>query len=210
MFEDREEAGYVLSQKLAHFKKKKYVIVLGIPRGGVVVAKVIAENLQLTLDIVVTKKIGAPNQEELAIGAVGPEGVIVLDSKLINDLQVDNEYIEVKAREKSDEIVERLIKFRGTKDLDLKNKTAILVDDGIATGATVEAAVNYLRKKEVGNIVLAVPVAPKSTIAKFEKLVDKLIVLNSPVAFNSVGQYYRNFPQVTDEEVLRFLRKGKP
>lgn len=207
MFEDRVQAGLLLAAKLLLFKSKKNTIVLGIPRGGVVTAKIISQKLHLPLDIIVVRKIGAPFQEELAIGAVGPEGVLVLDSKLISELRVEKDYIDAKTKEKSDEVVERLVKFRGEKkSLNLKNKEVILVDDGIATGATIEAAVKYLRKKSVRKIILAVPVAPKDTLRKFRRLVEKIVVLKIPTYFRAVGEFYRLFPQVTDEEVIQLLR----
>ncbi|OGM22234.1 hypothetical protein A2865_01555 [Candidatus Woesebacteria bacterium RIFCSPHIGHO2_01_FULL_39_17] len=207
MFQDRVGAGVLLAEELSKYEGKKNVVVLGIPRGGVFVAKVVSDKLKVPLDVVVTKKIGAPYQEELAIGAVGPEGSLVLDSKLINDLGVDEEYIENKAKEKSDEIVERLIKFRKAEKIKLYDKTIILVDDGIATGATVEVAIKYLRKKKVGKIVLAVPVAPKESLVRFRKVVDEMLVLQTPFSFRAVGQFYRDFPQITDKEVIELLKK---
>ena len=207
-FKDRTEAGFLLSQKLAKYKSKKNAIVLGIPRGGVVVAKAVSENLKLPLDIVVTKKIGAPNQEELAIGAVGPEGTIILDNKLIDTLGVKREYIEKMASQKSDEIVERLIKFGKTKDSKFKNKTIILIDDGIATGATVEVAVKYLKYKKANKIIIAVPIIPKSTVPKFKNMVDELIALKIPFVFDSVGRFYKDFSQVTDNEVSKIIKRN--
>jgi len=207
IFQDRVGAGVLLAEELSKYEGKKNVVVLGIPRGGVFVAKVVSDKLKVPLDVVVTKKIGAPYQEELAIGAVGPEGSLVLDSKLINDLGVDEEYIENKAKEKSDEIVERLIKFRKAEKIKLYDKTIILVDDGIATGATVEVAIKYLRKKKVGKIVLAVPVAPKESLVRFRKVVDEMLVLQTPFSFRAVGQFYRDFPQITDKEVIELLKK---
>ena len=127
IFQDRVGAGVLLAEELSKYEGKKNVVVLGIPRGGVFVAKVVSDKLKVPLDVVVTKKIGAPYQEELAIGAVGPEGSLVLDSKLINDLGVDEEYIENKAKEKSDEIVERLIKFRKAEKIKLYDKTIIFL-----------------------------------------------------------------------------------
>jgi len=207
IFKDRKEAGQLLSKKLSKYKKKRNVIVLGIPRGGVVVAREISDKLKIPLDVVVTKKIGAPHQEELAIGAVGPEGALILDTKLINELGVSKDYIKYKAREKTDEVVERLLKFRKNESLRLVGKTVVLVDDGIATGASVEVAIKFLKTKNVKKIVLSVPVAPKEAVSKFKKIVDELVVLESPLLFQAVGQFYINFPQITDEEVIEMLNK---
>ncbi len=205
MFEDRIEGGHLLAQKLLAYKKRKGVIVCGIPRGGVVTAKVLSDELHLPLDIVVTRKIGAPNQEELAIGAIAPEGSLILDSQLIGEIGIEESYIKKKTEEKSQEVADRLIKFRGKKAFKVKGKEVLLVDDGIATGATIEAAIKYLRSKNVKKIILASPVAPKDSIFKLRKLVDKLVVLKTPFDFHAVGQFYRYFPQVSDEEVIQLL-----
>lgn len=205
MFEDRSQGGYFLAQKLLPYKNKRNVLVLGIPRGGVVTAKIIATKLHLPLDITVTRKIPAPHQEELAIGAVGPNGVLVLDPQLIKELGIEKSYIEAATAQKSQEVVERLVKFRGGKPQRLIGKTIILADDGIATGATIEAAIKYLKKKKVKKIILAAPVAPKDSLLKLRKMVDKLVVLKAPFDFHAVGQFYRNFPQISDEEVIQLL-----
>jgi len=207
VFKDRKEAGFLLARKLTRYKKKKDVIVLGIPRGGVVVAKIISIKLRVPFNIIVTKKIGAPYQEELAIGAVSEGGEYILDQELIDRLNVVKDYIEKVVKDKEREVKERVNKFRlGNLKLRLKSTTIILVDDGIATGATTQAAIKYLRKKKVKKIILAVPVAPKDSILKFRKLTDELIVLETPYDFRAVGQFYRNFPQVSDEEVVELLK----
>jgi predicted phosphoribosyltransferase len=206
VFTDRYQAGKLLARKL-HFLKGKDAILLAIPRGGVVVGKAMAKKLDLPLDIVVTRKLGAPHQPELAIGAVGPDHTIVLNRELINELGVDSEYLEDEIRRQERVLQERITKYRGDRsEPDLAGKAVILVDDGIATGATVEAAIKYLRTKEPKEIILAVPVAPKSTIEEFEKLVDKMVVLLAPEDFRAVGDYYESFPQVTDEEVINRVR----
>ena len=207
MFEDRFDAGLSLSGKLLSLKGRKGFLVLAIPRGGVVVGKVIADKLKIPSDVIIVRKIGAPNQSELAIGAVGPGGIIVRDEGLISKLGVKEEYLEKAIGEKRKEITDRLKKYRqGKSPLNLEDKTVILVDDGIATGATIEAAILYLRKKRTKKIILAVPVAPKDTAEKFKRLVDKLIILETPIYFGAVGEFYRNFPQVTDGEVIELLK----
>ena len=170
MFENRQEAGEALSQKLLKFKGIKDAVVLAIPRGGVVIGKIIADTLGMPLGMVYAKKIPTPGQPELAAGAY----------------------------------IDRSKKFGKTPDV--KDKTVILTDDGIATGATIETAIKYLKKKRVGKITLAVPVAPRDTVKKLKHLVDKLIILETPAHFGAVGEFYRDFPQVTDEEVEQLVR----
>ena len=189
--------------KLSSCKESGYLLV-AIPRGGVLVGKAISDMLGIPLSFVLTRKIGAPGQSELAIGAVASGGIIVRDEKLISDLSVSEKYINKEIKKEKKVIAERLKKY-GKSTVSLRGKRAILVDDGIATGATVKAAIGYLREQGAGKVVLAVPVAPKDTIAELKPLVDKVIVLDTPDDFSSVGQFYRYFPQVTDEEVINLL-----
>lgn len=206
MFKNREEAGFRLAQKLSSFNKKDGVLVLGIPRGGVVIAKIVAEELKLPLDVLVTRKIGAPNQLELAIGAVGPGETVVLDKDLINKLRVDENWLKEEIEKKKREVGGRIKKFGQGKKYGFKNKTIILTDDGVATGATVEAAIKYLRKVGIKKIILTVPVAPKDTLRHLSKLVEETLVLETPEFFEAVGQFYQDFPQVTDKEVIQLLQ----
>lgn len=208
MFEDRLEAGILLGQKLRKFKKKSGVLILGIPRGGVITAMSVAKELDLPLDVVIARKVGAPAQQELAIGAVSEGESFILDNELIKRLGVEKNYIEKAISNKKNEIRKRVKKFRGSKNLNLRLKTVILVDDGIATGATIAAAVKFLRNAKVKKIILGVPVAPRETIDQLSKLVDEAIVLSTPSDFRAVGQFYRNFPQVTDEEVMELIGQG--
>lgn len=204
MFDDREQAGRLLAEKMLRYKRDGFGLVFGIPRGGVPVAKVISEKLDLPMDVLISRKIGAPNQKELAIGAVGPAGVKVLDNELIEKLNVSDEYLSSELKIKKEEIKDRQKKF-GSRNLNVKGKNIILVDDGIATGATVEVAIKFLRKLSVKKIILAVPVAPHEAKKKLKKLVDELIILKTPTFFHAVGQFYRNFPQVSNEEVKEIL-----
>lgn len=204
---NREEAGLRLAQKLSAYIGRDDVLVLGIPRGGVVTAKAVSEKLNVPLSVLVTRKIGAPNQPELAIGAVGPEGSLVLDDKLIRELGVEKEYLDREIRAQSLEVSRRMKKFRvGKHPLILNLKTVVLVDDGIATGATTEAAIRYLKTEKVKKLILAVPVASADSILKLKKLVDKVVVLETPADFYAVGQFYQNFPQVIDAEVIQLLQ----
>lgn len=191
--------------KLSSCKESGYLLV-AIPRGGVVVGKAISDMLGIPLSFVLTRKIGAPGQSELAIGAVASGGIIVRDEKLISDLSVSEKYINKEIKKEKKVIAERLKKY-GKSTVSLRGKRAILVDDGIATGATVKAAIGYLREQGAGKVILAVPVAPKDTIMELKPLVDKIVVLNTPDDFSSVGQFYRYFPQVTDEEVVELLSR---
>mgnify|MGYP001066236906 CR=1 FL=1 len=207
MFENREEAGKLLAEKLVVYKDEGDVVVAGIPRGGVPVAAEIAKTLDLPLDVVVTRKIGAPGQEELAIGAIGPEGVSVFDEDLISRLGVSEDYKEQVVEDETEEMNERIRKFRGSKKpQNFKGKTVIIVDDGVATGSTVEASIKYLKMKGASKTILAVPVAPLESVEELEALVDKFIAIATPDEFYAVGQFYKDFPQTEDEEVIRLLQ----
>lgn len=205
MFENRGQAGEALAKKLQAFKGKK-ALVLVIPRGGVVVGAAVAKALKAPLNALITRKIGAPGNPELAIGAVGPDKVRVINWELVSQLQVDNDYLSAATEKKTEEIRERQEKY-GQKGLEVSGKTVILVDDGIATGATTEAAILWLKARKAGKIILAVPVAPPEVTKKFKILVDKLVVLETPAFFGAVGQFYKDFPQVTDSEVIELLKK---
>lgn len=205
MFESRQQAGKLLTKKLSDYKGQKKVIVLGIPRGGVVVAKEVAQALHLFLDVIVIRKIGAPQNPELAIGAVGPSKTVYWDKELIERLGVTKgERLKLR-RDKLREQKEKEKKFRGKKKLNLKGKTVILVDDGIATGATVLCAAMVLRKKGAKEKILTVPVIAKDTLASVIESFEDIVVLMLPKEFYAVGQFYEEFPQVSDEEVVSLL-----
>jgi len=203
VFEDRINAGELLGLRLSSCRGSGFLLV-AIPRGGVVVGKAISDMLKIPLTFVLTRKIGAPGQSELAIGAVTSGGIVVRDEKLISDLSVSEKYINKEIKKEEKVIAGRLKKY-GKNQVSLKGKQTILVDDGIATGATVKAAIGYLRKQGVNKVILAVPVAPKDAIEELKPLVDKIIVLDTPDDFSSVGQFYRYFPQITDKEVIELL-----
>lgn len=206
MFQNREEAGKLLTRKLENYKRKD-VMVLGIPRGGVVVGKVIAQKLNVPLDIIVVKKIGAPSNPELAIGAVGPGNVVYWDKDLIGRLGISKvESSKLKAQSLKERKEKEKV-LRGEKEpLDTRGKTMILVDDGVATGATVLAAQKALQKMGAGTVILAVPVISKETFDDIKRYFDKVIALSVEEEFYAVGQFYREFPQVTDNEVIKILR----
>src|SRR3990167_3906290 len=222
MFKDRRQAGKLLAKKLKKFnpdligvknhlpagRKEKDVVVIGITRGGVVVAREISSFLKLPLDIIVIKKIGAPQNPELAIGAIGPNGVVFWDEGLIRRLNIDEEY---KNRSKEIKNFERgeLEKFlRGDKkSLNVKNKKIILVDDGVATGATVLCAVKFFRKEKSKEVVLAVPVIAKDTLLSIKKYFDAVIALQIEGELYAIGQFYKEFPQVDNKEVMDLINE---
>ncbi len=204
----------LLSRKLQNYAKHQNAIVVSIPRGGVVVGETIAEALNLPLDIIVVKKLGVPGNPELAIGAVAPGGIKFIDFDLALRSGVEQEYLDREIKDKSEKIRERIkkLKIRNPKSEIRNKKIIILVDDGIATGATTLAAIKYIKesqkskvKSQKYKIILAVPVIAKATYDKLKFEVDKIIALEIPDAFSAVGQFYREFPQVSDEEVIKLL-----
>jgi len=207
-FRDRKDAALQLVQKLTWLKDKD-LLVLAIPRGGVVVGDVIAKSLDAKLDIIVPRKLGAPSNPELAIGAVMHDGSSYLNDYVVKMLNVDQEYIRSEIKEQVREIERRLELFRGSKKYDLADKTIVLVDDGIATGATTMVAVTWVKKQKPKMVVLATPVAPGEVAKTLEPVVDKLIVLMMPLEFGAVGEFYEDFSQVGDEDVVEILRKHK-
>lgn len=200
IFKDRISAGKILAERL---KDTTADLVLGIPRGGVVVAAEIAKKLKLPLDIIATRKIGAPGQTELALGAVDTDGEVVLDESLIHQFQISNFKYQIEKEWK--ELKRREDLYRtGKKLLEIRRKTIILVDDGIATGATTLAAIKYL-KRHGAKVILAVPVASKEAVDKIIRELGEVLVLETPENFAAVGQFYQNFLPVSDEEVIQLL-----
>ena len=212
-FQNREQAGEKLAVELQDYRAKKDLVVLAIPRGGVVVGKKIAQTLQCPLDVIVTKKIGAPGNPELAIGAVGsapPAGEQVepvINEELAAKMGTDEKYLKSQISKLKIETKRREKEFRGDKPpLNLKDKAVIITDDGVATGATMMAAIELVRQQGPKKIIVAAPVIAKDTLKKIEKLADEVIYLEAPSLFFAVGQFYRNFEQVSDEEVVKLLR----
>jgi predicted phosphoribosyltransferase len=190
-------------------KSDNEIIIMAIPRGGVVIGDIIASSLGAELDIVVSRKIGAPHNPELAIGAVMHDGSFFPNEHVIRTLNVKQEYINEQIFVQEKEIQRRLVRFRGSRQYVLMNKIVILVDDGIATGATMIAAIRWLGGQQPKTLMVAVPVAPKDTFdrLKEEQKVDQVIVLFLPVAFSAVGEFYKDFSQVSDEEVIEIMRR---
>jgi putative phosphoribosyl transferase len=204
IFADRREAGERLAAALAHLRDED-VVVLGIPRGGVEVAAVVARALEAPLDVVIPRKVGAPGNPELGLGAVA-EDVEVLDQHLIRVLNVGEEYLRREVAAQREEITRRSSAYRsGRPAVDLAGKVAVVVDDGVATGGTAAAALRWARAKGAKRVVLAVPVAPAEAIRRLEPEVDEIVVLATPEPFYAVGQWYRSFPQISDERVIELL-----
>lgn len=205
MFTDREEAGKRLAEKLVACRGKQ-AIVVGLARGGVVVAREVAAALSLPVDVLVVKKISSPEDTELALGALAPDGISVIDWKLAHRLGTDEVYLNARIAALSDQIRQKILLYRRRKPLVVNGKDVILVDDGAATGATMEAAIKWAKNKQAKRIITALPVAPKDTVFKIQPEVDELVILDIPSDFTSVGQFYQTFPQVEDAEVVQLLR----
>ena len=204
LFSDRRDAGVRLAEALEPFRGRE-VVVLGIPRGGVEVAAVAADALSAPLDVVIPRKLGAPGNPELGLGAVA-EGVEVLDERLIRLLGVDPGYLRSEIASQQEEIARRSAAYRqGREPFPVAGKTAVVIDDGIATGGTAAAAVRWARAKGAKDVVLAVPVSPPDAADRLRSEADEVIVLATPEPFYAVGQWYMTFPQVSDEEVVALL-----
>lgn len=211
-FKNRTDAGRQLAQALKPYAQED-CLVLGLPRGGVPVAFEVARALQKPMDVMVVRKVGAPGYEELAVGAVGPENVLILNRGLIGSLGLSEELLEGRISREIAELRRRLRHFRGDRPFpDLKGRTVILVDDGLATGATARAAVHASRRLGAGRIVLAVPVGAESTVSHLKQEVDDLVCLETPAEFEAVSLWYQEFPQTTDTQVIDLLERawGRP
>lgn len=208
-FADRRTAGRELAAALEHLRGED-LVVLGLPRGGVPVAYEVATALQAPLDVVVVRKLGLPGQPELAMGAVGEGGVVVLNEQILELGRVGPQELEpVRAREAA-EVQQRARRFRGSSGREpLTGRTAVLVDDGIATGATARAACVVVRAQGAARLVVAVPVAPPSAVEQMRAVADEVVCLRSPERFGAVGVFYRDFGQTTDEEVCRLLEDAR-
>lgn len=207
MFANRVEAGKRLSEALEHLSGED-VVVLGVPRGGVEVAAEVAAQHGWPLDIVIPKKVGAPFNPELGLGAIAP-GVRVLDDRMLETLGVSEQYLEDEIRKQEEEIRRRTEAYhRGRQATELAGKTAVVVDDGIATGGTAVAAVRWAKEQRTKRVALAVPVAPREAVAKLSKEADEVVCLTTPEPFFAVGQWYGDFPQIKDEQVIELLDRA--
>ncbi len=204
-FNDRKDAGKQLATKLSEYAKKD-VVLLALPRGGVPVAFEIAKALHLPLDVFLVRKLGIPRHEETAMGAIAMGDVVFIDQDLVNKVGISQRVIEQVIIKEKKELERRNVMYRsGKPPLDVKNKTVILVDDGLATGSTMHAAVAALKEQNAGQIIVTVPVSSNSAYEELLQEADKIICLAIPEDFYAVGQWYDHFPQTSDQEVLDLL-----
>jgi len=212
IFLNRTEAGKKLATRLTAYANRPDVIVLGLPRGGVPVAFEVAQALHAPLDIFLSRKLGVPMQEELAFGALASGGVRVLDQDIVSEVGISKTEIEEVTERAKKELERRERVYRaGRPPLKVEEQTVILVDDGIATGSSIRAGVSALKQMKPARIVIAVPVAPVSTCNRLRAEVDELVCLHTPEVFFAIGQFYEDFSQLTDEEVIELLRRsGQP
>ena len=208
MFKDRHDAGKQLIPPLQKYQNDPNAIVLGLPRGGVVVAYEVAKGLHLPLDITCPRKIGAPFNPELAIGAITETGEGIFDDYLIFRLQVPEKYIQ-ETVEKEKKVAQQRSKLyrKNRPKIPLENKTVIIVDDGLATGSTMRAAIKSVSSEGTEKIVVAVPVSPPHTLEMIQNEADEVICLDTPPHFAAVGQFYENFTQTEDQDVIDFLNR---
>ncbi|SRR5579875_1964315 len=209
LFRDRREAGRVLAEKLASYANRSDVLVLALPRGGVPVAYEVAQALHVPLDVFLVRKLGLPGQEELAMGAIASGGTRVLNEEVVSKLNVPQEVIDTVAVEEQHELRRRERDYRDDRPFpNVHSRTILLVDDGLATGSTMRAAVAALRQQGPARIVVAVPVGAPETCAELQHEADEAVCAQTPQPFYAVGAWYDNFSQTTDEEVRELLARA--
>lgn len=209
-FEDRNDAGRRLVAMLGEYKGDKDALVLGLPRGGVVVGMEVALALEISLDVWVTRKIGAPFNPELAIGSVDSDGELLLDENAAKLYEISERYIREELTNQQEEIKRRYQAYRGSEESpDVKDKTVLVVDDGVATGYTMMAALQSVRRNGAGKIVCAIPVASPRIITTLNELSDEVECISSPSYFGAVGEFYRNFEQVSDDQVRECMERAR-
>jgi len=206
-FQDRKDAGTKLHKLLIDFKNKD-INIIGIPRGGIIIADIVSQLLHTEMDIIFTKKLPAPQNKEFAIGAVAQDKTLFLDNQIINELSINKEYISTIIEKTYAGINEKIQKYNYCFDLSrIKNKTVVIIDDGIATGATVRVIILSLKKYKPKEIFLATPVCSQQTFNSLKNMVHKIFSIITPVEMNSVGEYYKKFDQVNDDEIIELLKK---
>jgi putative phosphoribosyl transferase len=207
-FQDRAQAGRLLAEKLASFSYRPEVVVLGLPRGGVPVAFEVARRLQAALDVFLVRKLGVPGHEELAMGAIATGDICFLNDNVIRSLGIAPEIVDrVIARERH-ELEERERALRTGRPVELRNRVVVLVDDGLATGASMRAAVMAVRERHPARVIAAAPVAACEAYNDFTQLADEMVCVQTPANFEGVGQWYEDFTQTSDEEVRLLLEQG--
>jgi putative phosphoribosyl transferase len=210
IFRDRTDAGKYLAPNLLSYKDRPDVLVLALPRGGVPVAFEVAQALRVPLDIFLVRKLGVPGHEELAMGAISTGGVRVLNEDTVDYLRIPEHIIDAVAAEELKELKRRELAYRGNRpEPDIKGKTVILIDDGLATGSTIRAAAQALRKQQPARIIVAVPVSAPQTCDEYRMGVDEIICAVTPEPFLGVGMWYLDFSQTTDEEVRDLLERAR-
>ena len=208
-FRNRVEAGQQLAQRLTKYANRSNVLVLALPRGGVPVGYEVAQALKAPLDVFVVRKLGVPGHEELAMGAIASGGVRVLNGDVVEGLQIPNDVIDAVAERELRELERRERAYRDDRPApEVQGRTVILVDDGIATGSTMKAAIEALRQLEASRIVVATPTAASSTVREMRRDVDEMVAVMTPADFSGVGQWYEDFSQTTDEEVRDLLESA--
>ena len=208
-FKDRADAGRVLAQHLTEYVNRNDVVILALPRGGVPVGYAVARALQAPMDIYLVRKLGAPGQEELAMGAIASGGVMVLNQQVVRTLNIPDRVIEQVAHKEREELMRREEMYRDDHPrLDVTGRVAILVDDGLATGASMQAAAASLKARRPRKIVVAVPVGAPDTCQRIEQQVDEVVCAVTPQPFYGVGQWYDHFDQMTDDEVREILSEA--
>lgn len=212
-FLNRVHAGSLLAERLSaspslNSRDRSQAIVLGIPRGGVIIANIVARKLSTDFDIVIGRKLGAPENSELAIGAIMEDGTTYMNEYLIKALKLSEDYLEREKAKQIAEIKHRRALYPTNREYTLRNRIVILTDDGIATGATIIAAARWIRKHSPNYLIIAVPVAPPQTVEILKQEADAVDVILSPEALNSVGQFYENFDPITDDQVREILMAG--
>jgi putative phosphoribosyl transferase len=209
MFRDRKDAGIKLASRLLKYKAAGNALVLALPRGGVVTGYEAARALGIPLDVLIVRKIGVPWQPELAAGALSETGSLVLNSLVVSGYRISKEFIEEEVSRQKEEIRRRIELYRAGKSIpDLSGKIIILIDDGVATGATMKAAIETLREEKIAKLVVALPVSPADTADELKGVSDEFISLETHADFLAVGNYYQDFTQVSDEEVVDLLERS--
>jgi putative phosphoribosyl transferase len=208
LFKNRHNAGRQLAARLKTLSIQDG-IVIGLPRGGVVVAAVVAQELHLPLDVIIPRKLGAPFNPELAIGAIAGD-IVWLNQELIDAYKINSSYIALEVDQEKKEAKRRLALYRKNRPAPVfKGKTVIIIDDGIATGATMKASIQYLQQEKPKRLIVAIPVAPPDTLEKLKVPRVEIISLTTPLSFTAVGEFYEDFPQTEDPEVIALLEKNE-
>lgn len=208
-FRDRTEAGRVLATRLEHLRDPD-TVVLALPRGGVPVGYEVSRHLGAPLDVIVVRKLGVPSQPELAMGAIGENGVQIVDERMVGIVGVRKDQLEAVERAERAELERRISRYRGTRPgIDISHKTALIVDDGIATGSTARAAAMVARQAGAAKVVIAAPVGPADAIERLASAADEVVLAFTPDPFRAIGAFYTDFDQATDAEVRRLLGPTK-